>query len=91
MTTRHIILAALTAALAAGTSAHAPDGRDTKRWYGLIKAGQNDPSDLSAEAATGDLPDDWQYLPPTPSGVTSEPGAIGGVVGGVIRGAKASS
>lgn len=90
MTTRHIILAALTAALAAGTSAHAPDGRDTKRWYGLIKAGQNDPSDLSAEAAIGDLPADWQYFPPTPCGVTSGPGSIG-VIGGGVRGAKASS
>lgn len=90
MTTRHIILAALTAALAAGTSAHAPDGRDTKRWYGLIKASQNNHEDLSVEAAIGQLPSDWQYLPAAPARVTSGVGPGSGGTEG-RGGAKAAS
>ncbi|WP_343641649.1 DUF2282 domain-containing protein [Roseateles sp.] len=71
MSTRPIVLAALTAALSAGTAAtaHAADGKAKEKCYGIAKAGQNDCADLSglhgcAGAARFDHdPEEWKYVP----------------------------
>ncbi len=72
-TTRHLVMSALTAALAMGAVTHvsaADDmkGKDKEKCYGVAKAGQNDCSNLSgshscAGQSTMDAsPDEWKYV-----------------------------
>jgi uncharacterized membrane protein len=71
MSTRPIVLAALTAALSASTAvtAHAADGKAKEKCYGIAKAGQNDCADLSGlhgcagQARFDNDPEEWKYLP----------------------------
>jgi uncharacterized membrane protein len=72
MNSRHVILAALTAALSAGaaTSALADDGKGKgkEKCYGIAKAGQNECGSITGthtcagQSKVDHAPDEWKYV-----------------------------
>ncbi|UXH80290.1 BufA1 family periplasmic bufferin-type metallophore [Roseateles amylovorans] len=70
-TTRHLVMSALTAALALGAvqqASAADESKGKEKCYGIAKAGQNDCANLSgshscAGQSTMDAsPDEWKYV-----------------------------
>ena len=70
MNTRHIASSALASVLAMGalTAAHAAEGKDKEKCYGIAKAGTNDCANLSGthscagQNKTAQAPDEWNYV-----------------------------
>ncbi|OWQ92153.1 hypothetical protein CDN99_07325 [Roseateles aquatilis] len=68
MNTRHVVLAALTAALSVGAAgaAHAANGKE--KCYGVAKAGQNDCANTTGvhscagQSKVDNAPDEWKYV-----------------------------
>lgn len=68
MSTQHIVLAAVAAALALG-AAPAAQAQAKEKCYGIAKAGQNDCANLSGthscagQSKTDNAPEEWKYVP----------------------------
>ncbi|MBP8145494.1 BufA1 family periplasmic bufferin-type metallophore [Pseudorhodoferax sp.] len=68
MSTQHLVLAAVAAALALG-AAPAAQAQAKEKCYGIAKAGQNDCANLSGthscagQSTTENAPDEWKYVP----------------------------
>ncbi len=68
MSTQHLVLAAVAAALALG-AAPAAQAQAKEKCYGIAKAGQNDCANLSGthscagQSTTENAPEEWKYVP----------------------------
>lgn len=68
MSTQHLVLAAVAAALALG-AAPAAQAQAKEKCYGIAKAGQNDCANLSGthscagQSTNENAPEEWKYVP----------------------------
>ncbi len=68
MSTQHIVLAAVAAALSLGVAAPV-QAQAKEKCYGIAKAGQNDCANLSGshscagQSTVDNAPDEWKYVP----------------------------
>jgi uncharacterized membrane protein len=80
MSTQHLVLAAVAAALALG-AAPAAQAQAKEKCYGIAKAGQNDCANLSGthscagQSTNENAPEEWKYVPQ--GSVQGHEGAVG--------------